>query len=163
MSVQDEITTRRAKSIILNHWIYNYLPFGAIFSGIRLSSFNPIAVWLVTWLILGIAYSSMYTCADDALCSRVRKQSRDIHYWSESSNAKSAKLTCEFDKGAGRTEECKEYEVQEYQEPFEQGVFIKDVCSLLMFLNLPGLMGGMVSAYAIESARKQQEQINSIK
>jgi hypothetical protein len=154
MSVTDEIATSRAKSIILNHWIYNYLPFGAIFSSIRLSSFSPIATWFFSWLILGVIYSSMYTCADDALCSSVRKQSRYMHYLSESGKAKSAKLTCEFDKGAGRTEECKEYEVQEYQEPFEQGVFIKDICSLLMFLNLPGLMGGMTSAYTIKSARK---------
>ena len=151
MSVQDEITTRRAKSIVLNHWIYSYLPFGAIFSGIRLSSFTPIALWGVSWLIIGATHSSIYTCRDSELCLSIRKMNRGVHNGFEQIRESEARLNEIYDKTS------KPYQRQEYIEPFDEDAFKKDILAFLMYINVPGLIGGYSSSLIIKTARKQQK------
>jgi hypothetical protein len=162
MSIQNEITTRRAKSIILNHWIYNCLPFGAIFSSIRLSSFSPIAVWLVTWLILGITHSSIYTCRDNEFCSSMREFEREMNDIFRNLDAAMYELEQRYNRD--HKIDAKPYDSKKktpvYPETFDQGAFIKDICEGLMTINLPGIMGGMASFVTIKSARNQQDKNN---
>jgi hypothetical protein len=152
MSVQEDITTRRAKSIILNHWIYNYLPFGTIFSGIRLSSFTPILLWGLTWLILWSISSTVSPCdrekyrVGQLLCIKLLSDEHPDQY--------------KPDRSFINQDDYDEWLINKYYE-VDKGAAAKQFFDLLMFLNLPGLMGGMVSAYTIKSARKKQDQINN--
>lgn len=152
MSIKEEITTRRAKSIILNHWIYNYLPFGTIFSGIRLSSFTPILIWGLTWLTLWSISSTVSPChrpkyrVGQLLCIKFLSDKYPEQY-------KPGRRFINKD-------DYEEWLINKYYE-VDKGAAAKQFFDLLMLLNLPGLMGGVVSAYTIQSARKKQEQISN--
>lgn len=164
MSVQEEITTRRAKSIILNHWIYNYLPFGAILSGVRLSSFTPIAAWLATWLILGITYSSIYTCDEDPMCSNTRELTTKLEKSMQEIDQAFEDMHNKYNtdgKPYDRKFKPEEHEYSWETFDYKSKIFIKEMCSLLLMINLPGIMGGIASFYTIKSARQPKEKINN--